>query len=116
MNTKLSEGNCIPCEGEIKPLQGKKLEVMLAKLGKEAPDWEYWETNGGGHLGKTFRFPDFKTALAFVDKVGAIAEAENHHPAIQLRWGWVRIITWTHAINGLSESDFILASKIDNIK
>lgn len=112
MDSKLSDGKCVPCEGGVKPLQGKELETMLAKLKREASDWEYWETNGGGHLGKTFRFPDFKTALAFVDRVGAIAEAENHHPAIQLRWGWVRIITWTHAINGLSDNDFYLAAKI----
>lgn len=112
MDKKLSEGKCVPCEGGVKPLKGKKLEKMLAQLNTEAPDWEYWETNGGGHLGKTFRFADFKTALAFVDKVGVIAEAESHHPAIVLRWGHVRIVTWTHAINGLSENDFILAAKI----
>lgn len=96
-------------------MQGKKLEIMLARLNEEAPGWESWGITGAQHLGKTFKFPDFKTALDFVNKVGAIAEAENHHPAIQLRWGWVRIITWTHAINGLSENDFVLAAKIDGL-
>jgi 4a-hydroxytetrahydrobiopterin dehydratase len=65
------------------------------------------------HIGKTFVFPDFKTALAFVNRVGAVAEAEGHHPDLSLTWGRVDVKTYTHKIDGLTESDFILAAKID---
>lgn len=112
---KLSERKCVPCKGEIKPLQGKKLKTMITTLNEESSGWESWRITKAQHLGITFRFPDFKTTLSFVNKVGAITEAKNHHPTIQLRWGWVRIITWTNAINGLSENDFIIATKIGQI-
>ena len=107
---KLSESKCVPCEGGVPPLKGAQLRQYKKRLDSEAPGWELLVDDT--HLGKTFEFPDFKTALDFVNKVGAIAEAVNHHPVIQLRWGLVRIITWTHAIDGLSENDFFLAAKI----
>jgi 4a-hydroxytetrahydrobiopterin dehydratase len=64
---------------------------------------------------RTFTFPDFKQALAFVNKVGNLAEGQGHHPDILLGWGKAEITTWTHSINGLTESDFILAAKIDKL-
>jgi len=69
----------------------------------------------GHHLLKTFTFPDFKTALAFVNRAGEIAEEEGHHPDLLLSWGKVEVKTWTHKIDGLTESDFILAAKIDKL-
>jgi 4a-hydroxytetrahydrobiopterin dehydratase len=70
----------------------------------------------GHHIVRTFTFPDFRQALAFVNKVGGIAEQQGHHPDILLSWGKAEITTWTHKIDGLTESDFILAAKIDNLK
>jgi 4a-hydroxytetrahydrobiopterin dehydratase len=67
------------------------------------------------HLVREFRFPDFKQALAFVNDVGEIAEAEGHHPNILLTWGKAEITIWTHRVDGLTESDFILAAKINRL-
>lgn len=74
-----------------------------------------WKAVNEHHLTKTFTFPDFKQALAFVNKVGAIAEEQGHHPDILLTWGKAEVTTWTHKIDGLTESDFILAAKIDQL-
>ncbi len=91
------------------PLKGDEVEKLKAQLDEEAPDWTLREAK---HLEKTFKFEDFEGALEFVNKIGAIAEAEGHHPNIEFGWGFARIILWTHAIDGLSESDFVLAAKI----
>jgi len=72
-----------------------------------------WSVEEGRRLRREFRFPDFARALAFVDRVGALAEAEDHHPEILLGWGRVGILLWTHAAGGLTENDFVLAAKID---
>ena len=74
-----------------------------------------WEVVNEHHLLKNLAFEDFKSALAFTNEVGRIAEAEGHHPDIHLAWGKVRIEIWTHKINGLTESDFILAAKLDEL-
>jgi len=74
-----------------------------------------WKVVGEHHLEREFKFKDFAAALAFTNKVGALAEAEGHHPDICLSWGKVKVIIWTHKINGLHENDFILAAKIDGI-
>jgi len=102
----LAQKHCVPCKGGVPPLQGEELEKLSAQL----PDWK---VNGGHHLTKTFTFPDFKTALAFVNRAGAVAEAQGHHPDLLLTWGRVDVKTYTHKIDGLTESDFILAAKID---
>jgi 4a-hydroxytetrahydrobiopterin dehydratase len=73
-------------------------------------DWTVVHTH---HLEREYKFPDFKTALDFTNKVGAIAEEQGHHPDIYVAWGKVRVTIWTHKIDGLTESDFILAAKID---
>ena len=104
--SELAKKHCVPCRGGVPPLSGEP----LTQLSRQAPDWKVINEH---HLTKTFVFPDFKTALAFVNRVGAIAEAEGHHPDITLTWGKVDVLTYTHKIDGLTESDFILAAKID---
>jgi 4a-hydroxytetrahydrobiopterin dehydratase len=106
--TDLASKHCIPCRGGVPPLAGKDLE----RLAEQVPGWRVVD---GHHITKTFKFPDFRQALAFVNKVGNVAEEEGHHPDILLSWGKAEVTTWTHAINGLTESDFILAAKIDRI-
>ena len=104
----LSEKHCVPCRGGVPALQGEELE----RLKQELPTWQVVD---GHHLLKTFTFPDFKTALAFVNRAGEVAEEEGHHPDLLLSWGKVEVKTWTHKIDGLTESDFILAAKIDKL-
>jgi 4a-hydroxytetrahydrobiopterin dehydratase len=104
----LADRECIPCKGGTPPLKGADLE----KLSKELQEWSVVEEH---HLSKSFKFPNFVKALAFVNKVGELAEKVGHHPDIFLTWGKVSIEIWTHKINGLSESDFILAAKIDKL-
>jgi 4a-hydroxytetrahydrobiopterin dehydratase len=74
---------------------------------------EGWEPVEGHHLAKTYSYPDFVSALAFVNRLGALAEAEGHHPDIGLSWGRVKVEVWTHAAGGLTDNDFILAAKAD---
>ena len=105
--SELSEGTCIPCKGGVAPLKGEALIALQQKLGGD------WQVADEHHLSKTFRFKNFVDALAFVNRVGAVAESEDHHPDIHLAWGMVRVVIWTHAVDGLTENDFILAAKID---
>jgi 4a-hydroxytetrahydrobiopterin dehydratase len=104
----LAQKHCVPCRGGVPPLQGAE----LANLKSQVSGWEVVKDH---HLAKTCTFPDFQKALDFVNHVGAIAEQEGHHPDLYLSWGKVRVETWTHKIDGLTESDFILAAKIDEI-
>jgi 4a-hydroxytetrahydrobiopterin dehydratase len=106
--TDLASKTCVPCRGGMPPLAGKELEA----LAQQVPQWKVAD---GHHLTRAFAFTDFLQALAFVNKVGEIAESQGHHPDILLGWGKAEITTWTHKINGLTESDFILAAKIDRI-
>jgi 4a-hydroxytetrahydrobiopterin dehydratase len=105
----LAEKHCVPCRGGVPPLQGPDLERFAGQV----PDWQVVQ---GHHLVRSFGFPDFLTALAFVNRAGAIAEQEGHHPDLYLSWGKVEVHIWTHKIDGLTESDFILAAKIDRIE
>lgn len=102
----LADQKCVPCRGGVPPLEAPAIERLIAEI----PGWSAVENH---HLHRSFRFPDFRTALDFVNRVGAIAEQEGHHPDIQLAWGKVDITIWTHKINGLTESDFVLAAKVD---
>lgn len=102
----LRHRRCVPCEGGVPKLPGETVRKLLAEL-------DGWRAVDDHHLRKVYVFPDFKTALAFVDRVGELAESEGHHPDIHLSWGRVEVETYTHAIGGLSENDFILAAKID---
>jgi 4a-hydroxytetrahydrobiopterin dehydratase len=106
--TELASKTCTPCRGGVPPLAGQELEA----LAKQVPQWK---VVNGHHITRVFTFPDFQQALTFVNKAGAIAEEQGHHPDILLSWGKAEITTWTHSINGLSESDFILAAKIDKL-
>lgn len=103
----LAKKHCVPCRGGVPPLKGEALKKLEKELGSG------WKVESEHHLEKEFKFPDFKQALAFTNKVGEIAEAEGHHPDLYLAWGKVKIQIWTHKIDGLTESDFILAAKID---
>ena len=104
----LAEKHCVPCRGGVPPLVGEALENMKTQL----PGWDVVD---GHHLWKSFRFPDFQSALDFVNRAGAIAEAEGHHPDLFLSWGRVDVKIWTHKIDGLTESDFVLAAKIGEV-
>ena len=90
-------------------LTPEEIEPLQAQL-------EGWTVVGGKRLAKTYRFPDFAQALAFVNRAGAVAEAEGHHPDLYLSWGKVGVELITHAIGGLSENDFILAAKLDEVR
>jgi len=106
---ELSNKKCVPCHGGIPPLKGKELAAIHREIGIE------WEVVNEHHIHKEFIFDDFVEALAFTNKLGAIAEQEGHHPDILLSYGKVIVTIWTHKIDGLSESDFILAAKCDQI-
>jgi 4a-hydroxytetrahydrobiopterin dehydratase len=108
MAESLADKSCVPCRGGVPPLRGQELE----QLHKSVPNWTITNEH---HIHREFRFPDFKQALDFVNRVGDVAEAEGHHPNILLSWGMVEITLWTHKIDGLTESDFIIAAKIDRL-
>ncbi|MBW3564810.1 MAG: 4a-hydroxytetrahydrobiopterin dehydratase [Acidobacteria bacterium] len=103
----LAEKHCIPCRGGVPVLTAEEIAPLLEQL--EAG----WTVIDDHHLEKEWVFSDFATALAFTNRAGAIAEEEGHHPDIELGWGRVKVTIWTHKIDGLTESDFILAAKID---
>lgn len=109
MSDSLSSKHCVPCRGGVPPLSGEPLRALQEELGGG------WEVVDDHHLHKVFSFPDFVTALEFTNKVGELAEAEGHHPDILLSWGRVEIEIFTHKIDGLTESDFILAARIDRL-
>ena len=107
--SELASKTCIPCKGGVSPLKGDAVCVLQ----KQVEGWEVVEEH---HLFRTFKFPDFRKALEFVNRVGAIAEEQSRHPVITFTWGKADITIYTHKINDLTESDFILAAKIDTIR
>ncbi len=106
---QLSEMKCVPCRGGVEPLKGEEIFKMAKQISQD------WKVIDEHKLEREFKFKDFKEALDFVNKVGALAEEEQHHPDIYLTWGKVKINLWTHKINGLHTNDFILAAKIDEL-
>lgn len=106
--TDLATKTCVPCRGGVPPLKGED----LVSLHKQVPGWSVVAEH---HIAKTFKYPDFRKALDFVNRVGDLAEEQGHHPDIFLTWGKVEITIWTHKIDGLTESDFIMAAKIDQL-
>lgn len=106
----LATKHCVPCRGGIPPLQGAELAKLSAALGGG------WQVLQAHHLSKTYIFKNFADGLAFVNRLGEVAEREGHHPDIFLTWGKVRVDVWTHKIDGLTESDFILAAKADTLE
>ena len=109
---ELADKTCVPCRGGVPPLKGKE----MADMHRQLPDSASWNVVDEHHLERTYKFPDFRSALAFVNHVGEIAEEQGHHPDILLGWGKVAVTIWTHTVNGLTESDFILAAKIDRLQ
>lgn len=104
----LADKKCVPCRGGVPPLAAGEVARLLAQV-------DGWQAPESHHLTRTFKFSNFATALDFVNKVGALAEEQGHHPDLYLAWGKVRVDVWTHKIDGLTESDFVLAAKIDRL-
>lgn len=109
--SKLARKKCVPCEGNVPPLTVSKAEALMKELS------EGWMlVDHASMLAKHFHFKDFAETMAFVNKIAAVAEEEGHHPDLSVSYADVGVELMTHAIGGLSENDFILASKIDQIK
>jgi len=109
MSERLASKECVPCRGGVPPLEGEELRELQRELDAG------WEVVDEHHVEKSFDFPDFVTALEFVNRVGELAEEQGHHPDLYLTWGEVRVRIWTHKIDGLTESDFVLAAKIEEL-
>ncbi|MDP3559688.1 MAG: 4a-hydroxytetrahydrobiopterin dehydratase [Legionellaceae bacterium] len=105
----LTDKHCVPCQGGVPALSEKEVNTLLAQLST------YWQINDLGHLCKRYIFKNFMDAIALANKIAIIAEQEGHHPDLTISWGSCMVEIWTHKINGLSESDFILAAKIEEI-
>ena len=110
MQRELANKKCRPCEKGTSPLKAEALVNFQRQLG------DGWKVVDEHHLEKEFRFKDFREALDFTNRIGAIAEQEGHHPDIFLSWGKVKLELWTHSVGGLSENDFILAAKADSAR
>ncbi len=106
----LEKGKCVPCQAGGEPLDRQAIEKLLSRLA------EGWKVTDHRYLEKEYKFKNFRLALDFVNKVGELAESENHHPDIFLAWGMVRLKIWTHKINGLHKNDLILAAKTDKLQ
>lgn len=103
---ELADRQCIPCRGGVPPLEPQRIAALLTELGGG------WRVNPAGHLERVYTFKNFVDALSFANEVGSVAEEQNHHPDLTVRWGECGIEIWTHKIGGLTESDFYLAAKI----
>jgi len=104
----LASRECVPCRGGVPPLKGEEITKLLTQV-------DDWEVVNEHHLKKEFRFSNFRESQDFVNRVGDLAEGQGHHPDICFGWGRAEITIWTHKIDGLTESDFILAAKIDKV-
>lgn len=107
--TDLADKQCIPCKGGVPPLEGEELTDLHDDLGQD------WDLVDGHHLERLYKFPDFQQALDFTQRVGEMAEEQDHHPEIYLTWGKVKLKIYTHKIDGLTESDFVWAAKADRL-
>jgi 4a-hydroxytetrahydrobiopterin dehydratase len=105
----LASRDCIPCKGGVPPLVGEALREISSELGND------WQVVDEHHLEKSYRFENFRDALAFTNRVAELAESVNHHPDIELAWGRVKLTIWTHTIDGLSQADFVWAAKADRL-
>lgn len=105
---QLADRRCVPCQGGTPPMTRQEFQPLLAQI-------EGWEVPEDRKLVKTFRFKNFVEAVEFVNRIAQVAEEEGHHPDLYVAWGKVTVYLWTHKIDGLSESDFIMAAKIDRI-
>ncbi len=106
--TSLATKKCTECETGTTALSRNQITPLLGQL-------RGWEVTDKSHLRKSWSFPDFNSALEFVNRVGELSERENHHPDLYFSWGKAQVELWTHKVNGLTENDFILAAKIDEL-
>ena len=104
----LADQTCIPCQGGMSPLSPE----AIVPLAEQTPEWTVIDNH---HLQRDYTFPDFRSALAFVVKVGEVAEEQGHHPDIAFGWGKVSLTFYTHKIDGLAEADFVMAAKVDGL-
>jgi len=106
--SELASKTCVPCRGGVPALKGEELRALAHQV-------PLWEVVNEHHVTRKFEFPDFRKALAFVNRVGELAEQQGHHPDILLAWGRAEVTVFTHKVDGLTESDFILAAKIEKL-
>jgi 4a-hydroxytetrahydrobiopterin dehydratase len=109
MTETLAKGVCEPCRKGAPPVTDEE----MAQLRPQVPEWNVREVDGVPRLERVFEFPDFARALAFTNRVGAIAEEQGHHPALLTEWGRVTVGWWTHKIGGLHRNDFVMAARTD---
>jgi 4a-hydroxytetrahydrobiopterin dehydratase len=108
MTASLADRTCVPCKGGTPPLTAEERAPFLAQLSG-------WAIEDNKKLVKAYKFRNFVQAVAFVNRLTPVAEEQGHHPDLYVRWGEVRVYLWTHAIDGLTESDFVMAAKIDRL-
>ncbi len=104
--SELASKACVPCKGDTPPLKGEEIEGFR----RQVPEWEVVEEH---HLRRRLRFKNFREALDFVNRVGELAEEQGHHPDVGFGWGYAEVTVWTHKIDGLTDSDFVFAAKVD---
>ncbi|AFY79433.1 MAG: 4a-hydroxytetrahydrobiopterin dehydratase [Hydrococcus sp. C42_A2020_068] len=109
--TELKQQKCEACSSKSQPITQAEIEQLKPQI----PGWEIIEREGVLRLEKVYKFPNFKSAIAFTNAVGDEAEKEGHHPALLTEWGKVTVSWWTHAISGLHKNDFVMAAKTDAI-
>ena len=107
---EMAEKECTSCKGGVPAVKGDQLAQLLGKLS------DGWKAIREHHLEKEYKFDDFRQALDFTNEVGELAERVQHHPDIYLAWGKVKLTLWTHKIDGLTESDFVFAAKVDKLR
>lgn len=109
MSSELADKQCVPCKGGVAPLKGEQLNHLHGRIDNN------WRLVDEHHLERQFKFKNFRQALDFTNRVGELAEDQGHHPDICLGWGKAELKVWTHKIDGLTESDFIFAAKVDRL-
>jgi 4a-hydroxytetrahydrobiopterin dehydratase len=108
MSSHLAEKTCKPCRAGTPPFSPEEFQPLLRQL-------QGWDVDDGKRITKSHRFKNLVEAIAFVDAIVPVAEAEGHHPDLFVKWGEVRVCLWTHAAGGLTENDFVMAAKIDQM-
>jgi 4a-hydroxytetrahydrobiopterin dehydratase len=106
----LADKDCVPCRGGVPPLGADEVTRWLAEL---EPGWQ--ATNDGRRLRREWKRPDFRSALEAANRIGELADAQDHHPDLNIAWGRLVVEIWTHTIDGLTESDFVFAAKCDRL-